>query len=135
MHKYAEALRAASESLRNEEGNVLAEPVQKGAEQLERVPSYLCEKEPRDFIEDLEAFTRRRPEVVFGGPKRPRSQAQRVYQEGRLTARKIGHSTESGYHLSAEQLESSTEEYPLAVGIGFAADKLQTTLGRWIIRG
>ena len=67
VHKYAEALRAASESLRNEEGNVLAEPARKGAEQLERMSSYLREKEPRDFIEDLEAFTRRRPEVVFGG--------------------------------------------------------------------
>ena len=30
MHKYAEALRAALESLRNEEGNVLAEPARKG---------------------------------------------------------------------------------------------------------
>ena len=67
VHKYAEALRAASESLRNEEGNVLAEPARKGAEQLERMSSYLSEKEPRDFIEDLEALTRRRPEVVFGG--------------------------------------------------------------------
>jgi ElaB/YqjD/DUF883 family membrane-anchored ribosome-binding protein len=47
--------------------------------------------------------------------------AQKVYQEGRSTARKIGDSIESGYHSSAEQLENAMEEYPLAVGIGFAA--------------
>ena len=47
--------------------------------------------------------------------------AQEVYDEGRSTARKIGHSIESGYHSSAEQLENAMEEYPLAVGIGFAA--------------
>ena len=47
--------------------------------------------------------------------------AQEVYKEGRSTARKIGRSIESGYHSSAEQLENAMEEYPLAVGIGFAA--------------
>jgi hypothetical protein len=67
VHKYAEALRAASERLRDEEGNVLAEPAQKGAEQLERMSSYLREKEPADLLEDLETFARRKPEVVFGG--------------------------------------------------------------------
>jgi hypothetical protein len=65
--KYGEALHATSERLRTEEGNVLADPTQKAADQLERVSSYLHEKEPADFLEDLEAFTRRRPEVVFGG--------------------------------------------------------------------
>jgi ElaB/YqjD/DUF883 family membrane-anchored ribosome-binding protein len=47
--------------------------------------------------------------------------AEQVYQEGRSSARKIGRSIESGYHSSAEQLENAMEEYPLAVGIGFAA--------------
>ena len=47
--------------------------------------------------------------------------AQQVYEEGQSTARKIGHSIESRYHSSAEQLENAVEEYPLAVGIGFAA--------------
>ena len=66
VHKYAEAVRAASERLRNEEGNVLADPAQKAAEQLERMSSYLREKEPADFLDDLESFARRKPEVVFG---------------------------------------------------------------------
>jgi ElaB/YqjD/DUF883 family membrane-anchored ribosome-binding protein len=47
--------------------------------------------------------------------------AQQVYEEGRSTTRKIGRSIESGYHSSAKQLENAMEEYPLAVGIGFAA--------------
>ena len=47
--------------------------------------------------------------------------AQKAYQEGRSTTLKIGRSIESGYHSSAEQLENALEEYPLAVGIGFAA--------------
>ena len=47
--------------------------------------------------------------------------AQKVYQEGRSTTLKIGRSIESGYHSSADQLENAMEEYPLAVGIGFAA--------------
>jgi hypothetical protein len=67
VHKYAEAVRAASERLRNEEGNLLADPAEKAAEQLEGMSSYLREKEPGDVLDDLESFTRRRPEVVFGG--------------------------------------------------------------------
>ena len=47
--------------------------------------------------------------------------AQEVYQEGRSTALKMGRSIESGYHSSAKQLENAMEDYPLAVGIGFAA--------------
>ena len=46
---------------------------------------------------------------------------QQVYQEGRSTALKMGRNIESGYYSSAEQLENAMEEYPLAVGIGFAA--------------
>ena len=47
--------------------------------------------------------------------------AQKVYQEGRSTATKVGRNIQRGYHSSAEQLENAMEEYPLAVGIGFAA--------------
>ena len=67
VDKYAEAVRATSERLRSEEGNVLADPAQKAAQQLERVSSYLRDKEPGDFLYDLESYARRRPEVVFGG--------------------------------------------------------------------
>jgi hypothetical protein len=90
VHNYAEALRSASERLRNEEGNVLAEPAQKGAEQLERLVSYLREKEPGDFLEDLEAFTRRRPEVVFGGLFVVGLAAARFFKASRRRPRRAG---------------------------------------------
>lgn len=47
--------------------------------------------------------------------------AKQVYQEGRSTALTIGRRVESGYRSSAEQLENAMDEYPLAVGIAFAA--------------
>jgi gas vesicle protein len=66
VDEYAGAVRATAERLRDDEGNVLATPAQKAAEQLEQMSSYLREKEPADFLDDLESFARRKPEVVFG---------------------------------------------------------------------
>ena len=63
---YAQALRAAGERLGHEQDPLLAEPAQRVAEQLGSLANYLRQKEPADFLEDLEAFTRRRPEIVFG---------------------------------------------------------------------
>ena len=67
VDQYTEAMRAACEKLRSEEGNVLAGPAQKAVDQLERMSDYLREKQPADFLDDLESYARRRPEVVFGG--------------------------------------------------------------------
>ncbi len=64
---YADAVRAVSERLRGEEGNMLAGPAGQAAEQLERLSGYLRNAEPADFLSDLEGLARRRPEVVFGG--------------------------------------------------------------------
>ena len=47
--------------------------------------------------------------------------AQNAYQQGRSSATKVGRNIQRGYHSSAEQLENAMEEYPLAVGFGFAA--------------
>ena len=47
--------------------------------------------------------------------------AQDVYEQGRTTATKVGRNIQRGYHSSTEQVENAMEEYPLAVGIGFAA--------------
>ena len=47
--------------------------------------------------------------------------AQDVYQQGRSTGLNVSRNIQRGYHSSAEQLENAMEEYPLAVGIGFAA--------------
>ena len=47
--------------------------------------------------------------------------AQDVYQQGRSRATSVGRNIQRGYRSSAEQMESAMEEYPLAVGFGFAA--------------
>ncbi len=63
---YAQALRSAGERLRHEQDPLLAEPAQRVAEQLGGLANYLRQKEAADFLEDVETFTRRRPEIVFG---------------------------------------------------------------------
>ena len=67
VDQYTEAMRAACERLRSEEGNVLLGPAQNAVDQLERMSGYLREKQPADVLDDLELYARRRPEVVFGG--------------------------------------------------------------------
>ena len=113
VQKYAEALRAASERLRDEEGNVLAEPAQKGAEQLERMSSYLREKEPGDVLEDLEAFTRRRPEVVFGGLFVVGLAAARFFKASRRRPRRAGPAEPSG-DAGTLQLSTPSSAIPAA---------------------
>jgi hypothetical protein len=110
VHKYAEALRAASEGLRDEEGNVLAEPAQKGAEQLERMSSYLREKELNDFLEDLETFARRKPEVVFGGLFVVGLAAARFLKASRRRPRRAGPAESMG---DAGTLQLSTPNPPV----------------------
>ena len=80
VDQYAEAIRAASEKLRSEEGNVLAGPAQNAVDQLERMSGYLREKEPADFLDDLELYARRRPEVVFWRTFRRRYSGGEIFQ-------------------------------------------------------
>ena len=47
--------------------------------------------------------------------------AQDVYQQSSSTVLAVGRNLQRGYQSSAEKLENAMEEYPLAVGIGFAA--------------
>jgi ElaB/YqjD/DUF883 family membrane-anchored ribosome-binding protein len=47
--------------------------------------------------------------------------AQQAYEQGRSVSRRVGGSLQSGYRSGAEQFQDAVEEYPLAVGIGFAA--------------
>ncbi|RYD84288.1 MAG: hypothetical protein EOP84_05905 [Verrucomicrobiaceae bacterium] len=67
VSQYADAARSASQCLSGGETNMLAEPARKAADQLERVSSFLRDTDPADMFEEVEAFTRRRPEIVFGG--------------------------------------------------------------------
>jgi hypothetical protein len=90
VDEYAEAVRAASERLRSEEGNVLATPAQRAAEQLGRISSYLREKEPGDALDDLESFARRKPEVVFGAFFAVGLAAARFFKASRKRPRRAG---------------------------------------------
>ena len=67
VDEYTQALRVASEKLRSDEGNILGGPAQKAADRLEGMSGYLREKQLPDVLDDLEAYARRKPEVVFGG--------------------------------------------------------------------
>ncbi len=90
VDEYAGAVRATAERLRNDEGNVLATPAQKAAEQLEQMSRYLREKEPADFLDDLEAFARRKPEVVFGALFAVGLAAARFFKASRRRPRRAG---------------------------------------------
>jgi len=43
------------------------------------------------------------------------------YEQGRSAGRRLSHGLEVGYQSGAEQFQSAVHEYPLGVGIGFAA--------------
>jgi hypothetical protein len=90
VDEYAGAVRATAERLRNDEGNVLATPAQKAAEQLEQMSRYLREKEPADFLDDLESFARRKPEVVFGALFAAGLAAARFFKASRRRPRGAG---------------------------------------------
>jgi ElaB/YqjD/DUF883 family membrane-anchored ribosome-binding protein len=47
--------------------------------------------------------------------------AQGAVEQGRSAARTVSRSVESGYRTGADQFGNAVEQYPLAVGIGFAA--------------
>ena len=91
VDQYAEAMRAACERLRSEEGNLLVGPAQNAVDQLERMSGYLRGKQPADLLEDLESYARRRPEVVFGGLFVVGLAAARFFKASRRRPRRAGH--------------------------------------------
>ena len=111
VDQYAEAVRAACERLRGEEGNVLAEPAQKAAEQLGRMSSYLRAKEPGDFLDDLESYARRRPEVVYGGLFVVGLAAARFFKASRRKPRRTGPPEPVAY-ASTPQLSGAAPSSP-----------------------
>ena len=113
VDKYAGAVRAASQRLRSAEGNVLADPAQKAAEQLERMSSYLREKEPTDFLDDLESFTRRRPEVVFGGLFVVGLAAARFFKASRRRPRRAGPPDPAGDASTAQLSAAAPNSAPI----------------------
>jgi hypothetical protein len=121
VQNYAEAVRKASKRLRDEEGNILAEPAQKAAEQLERMSTYLRDKELADLLDDLESFTRRRPEVVFGGlfviglaaARFFKASSRRASDAG--TPRSLGRGVGSPDFAQAKEALPAPQNFPTAV--------------------
>jgi hypothetical protein len=113
VDEYAEAVRAASERLRSEEGNVLATPAQKAAEQLGRVSSYLRDKEPGDALDDLESFARRKPEVVFGAFFAVGLAAARFFKASRKRPRRARRPEPLGNPGSAQLLAAAPTSAPI----------------------
>ena len=50
-----------------------------------------------------------------------RQRARSAYYRGRSRSQEMGHSLQSGYATGTERFSEAVEEYPLGVGIGFAA--------------
>ena len=113
VDQYTEAMRAACERLRSEEGNVLAGPAQKAVDQLERMSGYLRDKQPADILDDLESYARRRPEVVFGGLFVVGLAAARFFKASRRRPRRAGHD-EAISELSATDPGSTPSAAPYA---------------------
>jgi gas vesicle protein len=67
LDEYTSAVKAACETLKSDHDNLLAGPAERASRQLERAAGYLRNKEPMDLLDDLGAYARRRPEIVYGG--------------------------------------------------------------------
>lgn len=64
---FSGAIRKASDKLHEEQHDSIASYVDAAAEQLDQVRSSLESKDVGELVNDLQDFTRRRPEVVYGG--------------------------------------------------------------------
>lgn len=67
IDRYTDAVRAACESFKSTEGNPLVAPAQRATRQMEKATEYLRNHDASEFLNDLGAFARRKPEIVFGG--------------------------------------------------------------------
>lgn len=68
LHSLADALREAGRKLNEgQQAGDLGQYADRAAQQVERLSSYLRDRELRDFVRDAETFARRRPEVFLGG--------------------------------------------------------------------
>jgi hypothetical protein len=61
------AIRRASDTLREEDDQNLADYADRAAHRLSRIKDYLQRQELGDLLNDVEQTARRRPELVFGG--------------------------------------------------------------------
>lgn len=92
VQEYADAARAASERLKGDQ-DLLAGPAERAAAQLDRASRYLRDKQPGDFLDDLESFARQRPEIVYGGMFVAGLAAARFFKASRRSSREISRSS------------------------------------------
>jgi hypothetical protein len=95
VKEYANAARSASEKLGGET-DMLSRPAERAAHQLDRVADYLQTKEPADLLHDIEAFARRRPEIVFGGMFVAGLAAARFFKASSRSSRELYRSSYTG---------------------------------------
>ena len=68
LQALAEALREAGHKLNEgQQAGDFGQYADRAAQQVERLSTYLRDRELRDFVRDAETFARRRPEVFLGG--------------------------------------------------------------------
>lgn len=68
FHQVSDAVRRASEEMRREDnGSYLARYTDRVADSADRAAGYLWAHDVEDVASDLQDFTRRHPEIVFGG--------------------------------------------------------------------
>jgi len=60
-------------------------------------------------------------EAVHGVAETVTHRSHEFYEQGRSASRRLSHRLEAGYRSGAEQFHDACEEYPLGVGLGFAA--------------
>jgi len=64
---FSDAIRKASGKLHDEQHDAIASYVDAAAEQIDHIRQSLQSKDIAELVDDLQTFTRRRPEVVYGG--------------------------------------------------------------------
>lgn len=104
LGSFAEATRSVSGQLRQSDQPMIADYVEQAAGQVEKLASYLEDKEPTELLEDAERFARRQPALFMGGAfvlglvaaRFLKSTRQAAYDEG-YRAGNFGYG-QPGYH-------------------------------------
>lgn len=94
----AQAIRQSTARLRDERHDSIAEYVDRGAEQLERLSGYLQQKDAAELWSDAQRFARRRPAVFIGS----------AFVAGLVAARFLKSSSPSRQYLA----DSSRQQLP-----------------------
>jgi len=103
----AQAVRQTTQQLRDQQQGVMAEYVEKAADQLDRFSNNLRNKDVKDLIGDAERFARRQPALFVGA----------AFAVGVIGARFLKSSSNQG-DSSGRQFRDETGPYSYAGGGG-----------------